>query len=123
MFELTGDAGVESEVAGVMGTRGEFVDDEAAVFGDEKLNTEDTDNVEDFENGASDVDSGAGDGIGNAGGRERDMENAVAVLVLDGAVVDESAVGRAGGDDRNFAVEINKGFEDGFFLRDGDPGG
>ena len=106
-----------------MWARGEFVDEQAAVFGDEKLDTEDADDIEGFENGASDIDSGASDGIGNAGGRERDVQDAVAVLVFDGAVVDEGAVGRAGGNDGDFAVEINEGFENGFSVGDGFPSG
>ena len=51
------------------------------------------------------------------------MKDAVAVLVFDGTVVDESALGRACGDDGDFAVEINEGFEDGFSVGDSFPSG
>ncbi len=37
LFELAGDIGVNSEVAGVVRAGGEFVDEECAGFGDEEL--------------------------------------------------------------------------------------
>lgn len=122
LFELAGDAGVEGEVARVVGTRGEFVDEEATVVGDEEFDGEESDDLEGVEDAM-----GEGLGLGGEGGRdasrgEGEVEDVMGVGVFEDWEGGEGAIGGTGGNDADFAVEGDEGFVDAFSAEELEEG-
>jgi len=123
LFELRCHAGVDGEMAGVVGARGELVDEEGFVGLDEEFDTQDADYVERLEDGASEFAGSTGDIFGDGGGGDGQVEDMVAVAILDDAPIGVGAIGATGGDDGDFFFEFDEGFEDGGSAADGGPGG
>ena len=121
LFELTSTVGVDGEMAGIVGAGGKFVDEEPAIFGEEKFNAEGTDVVEFLEDGAGDIFSFLGDFLRETCGDSGDAENVVLMDV--GDAVNGDIILAAGTDNGEFGLEIDELFQNGFGLADLFPGG
>src|SRR5579862_5165118 len=92
LLELAGYGGVEGQVAGIVGARSELVDQEAAARFDKEFDAQDADDVESIEDGAGDLASMTGYDFGHGGGGYGDVQNMIAVTILDDSVVDKRPV-------------------------------
>src|SRR5574340_639993 len=110
LLELVGDAGVERVVAGVVRARGDLVDQELAAD-DKELNRHHADVAELVGNGARHVASLGSDLVGDAGGDDGDVEDAVFMAVLGDREHDAFAGVAAGEHDRHLALELDEAFQ------------
>src|SRR5207245_6309948 len=85
LLELAGEARVEAEVPAVVRARGEFVDEELAGAGQEEFDAQHADDLQRVEQVARDLDGLAGDGGRDVGGGDGQVEDVVAVRILDDA--------------------------------------
>ena len=123
LLELTGPAGVKCQVSGVVRTRRQLVDQQAAILRDEELHAHQTDVVEPFHHLPRHVDRQSSDAWRHVGGSDGDIENVTAVRVLDRPEVRPRAIDAARTDDRDLPIEIDERLEDGFAAAQRIPGG
>src|SRR6185436_15684580 len=83
LFELTGAARVECQMPRVVRTRGDLVNQQASVPGEEEFDAQHADVFEPLEDCGGDVDRLRGNLRGDAGRRNRYVENVAIVGVLD----------------------------------------
>ena len=111
LFVLARDARVDRGVAGVVRTGSKLVDEDRAVFKDEELDAEDADVVERLGD-LGGIAAGAGGRIlVDAGGKDGDREDAVAVEVLGNGERGRFAVRVARDDDGDLKLEGEALFE------------
>jgi hypothetical protein len=94
------------------GRGAEFVDQEAVVFGEEEFDAEHADGVELFHDGSGDGNGFVSHGVADPSRGAGQVEDVVFVVVFDDTVVDKVAVGAAGGDHGDLAIEVDQLFED-----------
>src|SRR6266850_1246004 len=112
IFELAGDGAFDGPVAGIVNARSHFVGEEQAIVL-EKLDGEDTDILQGFEDVASGVFGGAlNRRLEARSGRERKTENAAAMVVFDERIDGRFAVAGTNGEDGKLARERHEAFED-----------
>jgi hypothetical protein len=90
LFELRGLAGVDGVVAGIVGTRRHFVDEEPSVAGEEKLHREQSAIVEGLGHAQGDGADLVEETRLETGGHDGDVEDVVAVEIL-GRIVGKGA--------------------------------
>src|SRR5438046_881985 len=109
-------------MAGVVRAWRELVDQQGPGARQEELDAAAAPHRQLFEHAPGDPNCFGCDLGRDAGGRDRYVENAVAVGVLDRAVMGEGSVGGAGGYDGELELEIDEGLEHGFAAADRLPG-
>jgi hypothetical protein len=75
-----------------------------------------------FHDGAGDGNGFVSHGVADPSGGAGQVEDVVFVVVFDDSVVDEVAVGTAGGDNGDLAVEVDQLFEDAGLALGAAPG-
>src|SRR3954465_15145167 len=100
-------------MTGIMGARSQFVNKQMAIFADEKLNAKDPDDFQFLEYRASNFSCFDGHICGNPRGSDRQIENTVAVMVFNSAVMNKVAVDTSGRHDRDFTLEVYEGLKHG----------
>ena len=111
------------QVAGIVRTRRELIDQQTAAGLDEKFHAQDADDVERFEHRARDLPRARSDVFGNRRRRDGHVQNTVAMPVFDHAVIDAFAIDAARRHDRDFAFERDERFKHRRHAADGIPGG
>jgi hypothetical protein len=108
LLELAGRAGVDGEVAGVMRARRELVDHEAIGLIDEELDAEDADDIEAMHDLAGDIEGLVRDCVAHLGGTNGEVEDVIAMAILNGSVGYDLTIAPADGDDGDFALKIDE---------------
>ena len=121
LLKLAGDAGVNGEVAGVVGPGREFVDEQPVVSGEEELDAEDAGDVELFEKAPGNFLRPGGDGGRERRGGNRDIKDSGDMGVRTGSVEGTMAILRPDGDDGKFGFEIDQSFQHRFLPTHGGP--
>ena len=112
LCELAGLATLDGPVAGVVDAGGDLVDQQPAAFGDEQLDAKNPDVVERLGDALGARPRGRGESGGDVGRRQRQVEDAVHVAVLDRIEARHPAVRRAGNDHRDLAFDRDQRFQD-----------
>ena len=122
LLELARHAGVEREVPRVVRTRRDLVDEQPAVGRQEELDAQHADVDELLHDGVRDLAPLRRQCVRvDTRRRHRDVEDVVAMHVLDRTVVRERAVEPARGDHRHFVRELDDAFDDDFLVADQAP--
>ena len=82
LLELAGDAGVQREVAAVVGAGGELVDDEVAALRDEEFDGEEADDPEFLQNAAGEFDGFLREGMETMTGHSTSAAALVQMLIV-----------------------------------------
>src|SRR5712692_2006879 len=117
VLELAGDGAFDGPVAGIVDARSHFVDEKLSLMFKE-FKGEDADVFQRFENAVGGSFGGAlNSGIEARGGREREAEDAAAMVIFHERVDGGFSIAGADGEDGEFTSEGDKTLKDQFYGR------